>query len=51
MEYDYKIKLYTSGEKIPPYLRLPEKAITSPLLAKTSFLRDSQPFWISHPRY
>jgi hypothetical protein len=44
MEYDYKIKLYTSGKKLPPYLRLPEKAITSPLLAKTFFLRDFQPF-------
>ena len=23
----YKILKYTSGEKLPPYLRLPEKAI------------------------
>jgi hypothetical protein len=44
MEYDYKIKLYTSGEKLPPYLRLSEKAITSPLIAKTFFLRDFQLF-------
>jgi len=33
MEYDYKIK-YTLGEKLSPYLRLPEKAITSPFLPK-----------------
>jgi len=44
MEYDYKIKLYTSGEKLTPYLRLSEKAITSPLIAKTFFLGDFQPF-------
>jgi hypothetical protein len=44
MEYDYKIKFYTSGKKFPPYLRLSEKAITSPLIAKTFFLRDFQPF-------
>jgi hypothetical protein len=44
MEYDYKIKLYTSGEELTPYLRLSEKAITTPLIAKTFFLRDFQLF-------
>jgi len=42
MEYDYKIKFHTSGEKLPPYLGAPEKAIPSSILAKTFFLRDSQ---------
>jgi len=44
MEYDYKIKFHTSGEKLSPYLRLSEKAITSPLIAKTFFLKDFQRF-------
>ncbi len=34
MEYDYKIKLYTSGKKLPTYLRLSEKAIISHSLPK-----------------
>jgi hypothetical protein len=43
MEYDYKIKLYTSGEKLPPYLRLPKKAITSPFLPKLFSQEISNP--------
>jgi hypothetical protein len=34
MEYDYKIKLYTLGEKLSPYLRLSKKAKTCPFLPK-----------------